>query len=551
MVQFANRAKKNHYHTLKSHNTKERSPRRRHTPLAPLSLRAPGIQAKLTVNQPGDKYEVEANRMANRIVSGSKETAVQTKTYTEDVQQKPIAAGITPLVQKMAGPEEASVQRMGQVEEGIQTQPDENSIQMMEGDEETIQQQCEACSQQETGLQKMEEEEAVQTKSKAGVSEISAHTETGIKSRQGKGRMMDAQTKAEMEQGFGADFSHVNIHTDSSAVRMSEDMHAQAFTVGNDIFFNRSKYDPTSSKGKRLLAHELTHTIQQKGRVYKQESTEAKESDNFKQLKRPTQKQLLSKRKGINSSSFDKKMDCGNLARTLATKMIRLNNKIKITRNQARQGAVEELHNKHLKDLKPERRYQKEINKIEKELNGFREKYEKTKKQLDSYKETKDTDIALIDIVIKFLNLNEKIENLENKLEKANQGLEEARNNKRFCSKARELGYKRPPEIDKSGNMKFPVLKEKDGKIEIKEKTVKLEIGMMIYTAEICDAENTWNNQHMWTYAGNGKVIDRIHPEPGERVHPRKLEDVYARNRKRGFFIVLKTIDYYTQKTQE
>jgi hypothetical protein len=68
-----------------------------------------------------------------------------------------------------------------------------------------------------------------------------------------------------MENRFGNDFSGVRIHTDNKAVQMSRDLNAQAFTVGNDIYFNQGKYSPSSENGKHLLAHELTHTIQQSG----------------------------------------------------------------------------------------------------------------------------------------------------------------------------------------------------------------------------------------------------------------------------------------------
>jgi len=72
-----------------------------------------------------------------------------------------------------------------------------------------------------------------------------------------------------MESGFGADFSDVKIHTDTNAVQMSQELGAQAFTNGNDVYFNKGKYNPDSREGKHLLAHELTHTIQQTGAVQK------------------------------------------------------------------------------------------------------------------------------------------------------------------------------------------------------------------------------------------------------------------------------------------
>ena len=76
---------------------------------------------------------------------------------------------------------------------------------------------------------------------------------------------MAAHTMSQMQSGFGADFSQVRIHTDSNAVQLSKDLGAQAFTHGNDIYFNEGKYNPSSTSGQHLLAHELTHTIQQGG----------------------------------------------------------------------------------------------------------------------------------------------------------------------------------------------------------------------------------------------------------------------------------------------
>ncbi len=66
-----------------------------------------------------------------------------------------------------------------------------------------------------------------------------------------------------MESRFGTDFSGVKIHTGHTAVQMNQELNAQAFTSGNDIYFNEGKYAPGSESGKHLLAHELTHTLQQ------------------------------------------------------------------------------------------------------------------------------------------------------------------------------------------------------------------------------------------------------------------------------------------------
>jgi Domain of unknown function (DUF4157) len=77
------------------------------------------------------------------------------------------------------------------------------------------------------------------------------------------GSHLDRSIQSFMQSRLGADFSHVRIHTDGKAAKLSRLLNAQAFTIGNDIYFNEGRYQPESQTGKHLLAHELTHTIQQ------------------------------------------------------------------------------------------------------------------------------------------------------------------------------------------------------------------------------------------------------------------------------------------------
>ncbi|PSK93423.1 DUF4157 domain-containing protein [Taibaiella chishuiensis] len=86
-----------------------------------------------------------------------------------------------------------------------------------------------------------------------------------IHAAQGNGFTMDTTTLGFMESRFATDFSSVKIHTGGEAEGFSRQLNAQAFTVGNDIYFNSGKYNPASAEGKHLLAHELTHTLQQSG----------------------------------------------------------------------------------------------------------------------------------------------------------------------------------------------------------------------------------------------------------------------------------------------
>ncbi|MDJ1184365.1 eCIS core domain-containing protein [Roseofilum casamattae] len=98
-----------------------------------------------------------------------------------------------------------------------------------------------------------------------GSFKTSKSIESRIQTKQGGGRPLPKTTRSFMEDRFGNDFSKVRIHTDSTAVQLSQDLQAKAFTHGHDIYFNSGYYNPSSNSGKHLLAHELTHTIQQKG----------------------------------------------------------------------------------------------------------------------------------------------------------------------------------------------------------------------------------------------------------------------------------------------
>lgn len=89
------------------------------------------------------------------------------------------------------------------------------------------------------------------------------HSLSGKSTSQHSGSPMDRSTRSFMEDRFGRDFSDVRIHTDSGAVQLSRALNAQAFTVGRDVYFDGGKYSPASPSGRRLLAHELTHTLQQ------------------------------------------------------------------------------------------------------------------------------------------------------------------------------------------------------------------------------------------------------------------------------------------------
>ena len=190
------------------------------------------VQTKLTVGQPGDKYEQEADQVADQVMSMTG-PQVQRQCMSCDekesaVQTKPLSENITPWIQRQVEEEEL------QMKPFLQRQTEE------------------------------EEEEPVQAKPSNGQrAKPSVVSSAQLHASECGGQPLAASTRSFFEPRFGHDFSNVKVHTCDSAVQMNRNLNAQAFTHGSNIFFNRGKYNPGTSHGKNLLAHELTHVVQQ------------------------------------------------------------------------------------------------------------------------------------------------------------------------------------------------------------------------------------------------------------------------------------------------
>ena len=109
-----------------------------------------------------------------------------------------------------------------------------------------------------------EEEEILQTKENPGQTpEVTPNLESRIQALKGGGQPLPKSTRAFFEPRFGYDFSHVRVHNDASVAETARALNAKAFTVGRDIAFGAGQYSPETASGKKLLAHELTHVVQQ------------------------------------------------------------------------------------------------------------------------------------------------------------------------------------------------------------------------------------------------------------------------------------------------
>jgi len=167
----------------------------------------PFFKAALSVNQPGNALEREADSVADQVM--------RKKT------------GDAPIVQRMSLTPVSSVQRA-----------------------------CANCEK---------EKEGVQRKETCG-GDASGKTAPSIVSdvlSSGSGQPMDGGTRQFMESRFGQDFSQVRIHTDSRAAESANAIQARAYTSGRDVVFGSGEYQPGSESGQRLLAHELVHVGQQ------------------------------------------------------------------------------------------------------------------------------------------------------------------------------------------------------------------------------------------------------------------------------------------------
>ena len=87
-----------------------------------------------------------------------------------------------------------------------------------------------------------------------------------IQSIKGTGHPLSASERAFFEPCFGTDFGDVRVHSDTRAAHVAQSVNARAFTLGRDVVFGAGQYALGASEGRRLMAHELTHVVQQSGK---------------------------------------------------------------------------------------------------------------------------------------------------------------------------------------------------------------------------------------------------------------------------------------------
>lgn len=240
------------------------------------------LQAKLKVGQPNDQYEQEADRVAEQVTNMPEPVGGNGKAASgaSGVVQRDLAEGRSLQRADMKDEEEVQrqpleeedkkIQRQEEEEEQVNRQPlEEEDKKMQRKEEEEEQVSRQPLKEEDKKInRKEEEEESVQTKAAAQQAPgISPKVESNIHAMKGAGKALPETSRAELEPRFGYDFSDVRIHSDTRSAETAQALKARAFTVGHDIAFNSGEYAPESASGKKLLAHELTHVIQQDGQT--------------------------------------------------------------------------------------------------------------------------------------------------------------------------------------------------------------------------------------------------------------------------------------------
>ncbi len=244
------------------------------------------VQAKLKIGKPNDVYEQEADRVADTVMrmpdpvihrqadekkdesaqmkplASGTASLVQRADEEETAQAKPSVGPITPLVQRQATDEKQDETAQMLQRQAADEKKDETAQMLQRQAADEKKDETAQMLQRQAADEK--KDETAQTKSAADATPaVGEHLESQIQTMRGGGKALPEETRSFYESRFGYDFGGVRIHTDANASDAASHLNAQAFTVGRDIFFNTGRYEPHTSQGKWLLAHELTHTVQQ------------------------------------------------------------------------------------------------------------------------------------------------------------------------------------------------------------------------------------------------------------------------------------------------
>lgn len=219
------------------------------------------VQAKLRLGARDDPREHAADAVAGQVMRASdtpgddalvqRDCATCAGTEEEQLQRQT----------KPEVPEETTANEEDKEEQTAQANPADGMAPNQQ-EEETVQ----AKAGDDSAVDE-EEQETLQAKPQpnSGGGTVAADTAARVQARRGSGVPLPTAERGFFEPRLGSDLSAVRLHNDSEAGRLSGRLAARAFTVGNDVFFGHGQYRPASPSGRRLMAHELAHVLQQRG----------------------------------------------------------------------------------------------------------------------------------------------------------------------------------------------------------------------------------------------------------------------------------------------
>lgn len=231
------------------------------------------LQRKLRVGAPNDRYELEADRIAGMVVDSPTHARPMNRAPREPLLQRCACGGTcASCAHEEEEQQSVAVQRLAispVPSAYLQREATESCNIKEEGEDEEEKaeetEEAEAAAKEEEEQQKAAEA-TVQPKRRTGEpASVPNEVESRLAATRGGGSALPANTRHRMESRFGYDFSRVRIHTGDAARGLNHDLNALAFTTGSDIYFAPGQFEPTSRRGQRLLAHELTHVVQQAG----------------------------------------------------------------------------------------------------------------------------------------------------------------------------------------------------------------------------------------------------------------------------------------------
>ncbi len=202
-------------------------------------IKSGALQTNFRISQPGDKYEQEADWIADTVLQMPKPKAVDQLDSEHSIQRFFLESG----------------------KEGLRRQLIEDK-----GREELVQPQLKA-DREHIQLQAEEEEEEELLQAKAisdHNTKITSDIESHIQGQSERGQPLPESVRSFFEPRFGYDFRHVRLHMDKRSADVARAVNAQAFTISQNVVFGAGEFAPETNAGRWLLAHELAHTIQQR-----------------------------------------------------------------------------------------------------------------------------------------------------------------------------------------------------------------------------------------------------------------------------------------------